>query len=50
MARHFEITGGNIALAAAFPAADSGGKIEMIHLLHAARREYRKMGKILMEG
>jgi hypothetical protein len=53
MARSFEITGGNIrniALAAAFMAADNGGKIEMSHLLRATRREYQKMGKILMDG
>jgi ATP-dependent 26S proteasome regulatory subunit len=52
MARQFEITGGsirNIAVGAAFLAADSSGSVKMIHLLHATRREYQKMGKVLTE-
>ncbi len=53
VARRFEITGGNIrniALAAAFMAADNGGIVDMKHLVHATRREYQKMGKIVSEG
>jgi len=53
MARRFEITGGNIrniALAAAFLAADNGGTIEMSHLMRATRREYQKMGKIILDN
>ncbi|BAY14147.1 AAA family ATPase [Calothrix sp. NIES-2098] len=53
MARRFEIAGGNIrniALAAAFLAADEGGVVKMSHLMRATRREYQKMGKVLMEG
>jgi AAA+ superfamily predicted ATPase len=52
LARRFEITGANIrniALAAAFLAADDGSTLSMIHLMQAIRREYQKMGKILME-
>lgn len=52
LARRFEITGANIrniALAAAFLAADDGSTLSMVHLIQAIRREYQKMGKILME-
>jgi AAA+ superfamily predicted ATPase len=51
-ADNFEITGAiirNIALTAAFLAADDGGVIEMVHLIRAIRREYQKMGQILRE-
>ena len=53
MARRFEIAGGNIrniALAAAFLAASDGGIVKMTHLLHGTRREYQKMGKVVMQG
>jgi SpoVK/Ycf46/Vps4 family AAA+-type ATPase len=53
MARRFEIAGGNIrniALAAAFLAASDGGVVNMSHLLHGTRREYQKMGKVVMHG
>jgi SpoVK/Ycf46/Vps4 family AAA+-type ATPase len=53
MARRFEIAGGNIrniAVAAAFLAASDGGVIKMAHLLHGTRREYQKMGKVVMQG
>jgi AAA+ superfamily predicted ATPase len=53
LAKRFEISGGNIrniALSAAFMAADDGGAIAMQHLLRAARREYQKMGKIVDDG
>jgi SpoVK/Ycf46/Vps4 family AAA+-type ATPase len=53
MARRFELAGGNIrnvALAAAFLAADDGQVVDMGHLLRATRREYQKMGKVVTEG
>jgi hypothetical protein len=53
MARRFEMAGGNIrnvALAAAFLAADDGGRVDMGHLVHATRREYQKMGKVMADG
>ena len=53
VACRFELSGGNIrnvALAAAFLAADDGGgPIAMTHLLRAIRREYQKMGKVVAE-
>jgi ATP-dependent 26S proteasome regulatory subunit len=48
-----EITGGNIrniALNAAFLAAGEESNIEMQHVLHAARREYAKIDKLLTEA
>lgn len=53
LARQFKMSGGNIkniALSAAFLAANDGGTITMTHLLHATRREYQKMGKFLSES
>jgi SpoVK/Ycf46/Vps4 family AAA+-type ATPase len=53
MARQFELAGGNIrniALAAAFQAAADGGAVSMSHLVHATRREYQKMGKIIVDS
>lgn len=52
LAENLEITGANIrniALTAAFLAADDRGVIEMVHLIRAVRREYQKMGKVLRE-
>jgi SpoVK/Ycf46/Vps4 family AAA+-type ATPase len=52
LARRFEVPGGNIrniALAAAFLAAGEGGVVTHSHLLRATRREYQKMGKILVD-
>jgi SpoVK/Ycf46/Vps4 family AAA+-type ATPase len=52
MARQFELAGGNIrnvALAAAFLAADDGRVVDMGHLVHATKREYQKMGKVVGE-
>nr|WP_202924851.1 ATP-binding protein [Myxacorys almedinensis] len=52
LARRFEITGANIrniAVAAAFLAASEEEPLQMRHLLHAVRREYQKMGKVLMD-
>ena len=48
LAGRFRFTGGNIknvALAAAFLAADDGGVVSMMHLLRAIEREFEKMGK-----
>ena len=48
-----EITGGNIrniALNAAFLAASEAGSVQMAHVLHAARREYAKIDKLLTEA
>ncbi len=53
IARRFQVSGGNIrniALAAAFLAADDGGVIKMGHLMRATQREYQKMGKVVAEG
>jgi len=52
MAQKFEISGAairNIALSAAFLAASDGDKIGMRHLLHGARRECQKMGRVVAE-
>lgn len=49
LAREFQITGGsikNMVLNAAFLAAADGGEITMGHILHGARREYEKIGKL----
>jgi ATP-dependent 26S proteasome regulatory subunit len=48
-----EISGGNIkniALNAAFLAADEGTAIGMAHVMHAAQREYAKMDKLISEA
>jgi SpoVK/Ycf46/Vps4 family AAA+-type ATPase len=53
LARQFKITGGNIkniALGAAFLAAQDGGYITMENLIRATKREYQKMGKLCTEG
>ena len=53
MARRFELAGGNIrniALAAAFLAADDGVVVTMMHVIRATQREYQKMGKVVLEG
>jgi hypothetical protein len=53
MANRFKLAGGsirNILVSAAFLAASNGGKVEMPHLLHGARRELQKMGKLLSES
>lgn len=51
MAHEFEISGGNIkniVLAAAFLAASDNRPVTNDHLLRAARREYQKMGKVMV--
>jgi len=54
LARRFRLAGGNIGkiiLAAAFLTAQSGEKaLSMHHILHAARREYQKMGRLIEES
>ena len=53
MARQFRITGGNIkniALGAAFLAAEDGGYVNTESLVRATKREYQKMGKLCTEG
>jgi hypothetical protein len=49
LARKFKLAGGNIrniALAAAFSAADNGGTIGMEHLMLGLKREYQKLGRV----
>jgi hypothetical protein len=51
MAQRFEVAGGNIrniALTAAFFAAEEDGAITMTHLMRATQREYQKMGKVIL--
>ena len=53
LAQRFKITGGNIkniALSAAFLAADAGGKVTTKHLIRATKREFQKMGKLCAEA
>jgi AAA+ superfamily predicted ATPase len=53
LARRFELAGAylrNIALAAAFLAAAEGQPVGQRHALHAARREYQKLGKMIDEA
>lgn len=48
-----KITGGNIknvALSAAFLAADDSGKIRIEHIIKATKREFQKMGKLCTSG
>jgi hypothetical protein len=52
MARQFKLAGGNIRniiISAAYLAAADGGMVKMEHLLHGARRELQKMGRLLRE-
>ncbi|MBD2233310.1 ATP-binding protein [Phormidium tenue] len=51
LAKQLDIPGAairNIALKAAYFAASDGGIVTMAHLVKAIRREYQKMGKLLM--
>jgi ATP-dependent 26S proteasome regulatory subunit len=53
LAKRFQVTGGNIrniALAAAFLAADDTGVVGMQHIIRATQREYQKMGKLVSES
>ncbi|MEO0458964.1 MAG: ATP-binding protein [Cyanobacteria bacterium P01_A01_bin.114] len=53
LAQHFKLAGGsirNIALAAAFLAAESPEPVSMAHILQATRREFQKMGRLVNEA
>jgi SpoVK/Ycf46/Vps4 family AAA+-type ATPase len=53
LARRFRLAGGNIRniiMAAAFLAADEGQVVGMKQLLHASRREYQKIGRLIDES
>ena len=53
LARKFKISGGNIknvALAAAFYAADDGQVINMRHIILGTKREFHKMGKLCVKA
>ncbi len=53
LARQFKITGGNIknvALSAAFLAAQDGGSITMENVIWATKREFQKLGKLCTES
>ena len=53
LASRFRLAGGNIkkiVLAAAFLAAQDGEAISMDHILHAVRREYQKMGRLIEDA
>lgn len=52
IAQKFQLTGGsirNIAVAAAFLAAEEGNRVGMKHLLQATKREFQKMGRLINE-
>ncbi len=52
MAKRFKLAGGsirNIIVSAAYLAAADGDKVEMRHLMHGARREFQKMGRLVQE-
>jgi hypothetical protein len=51
-ARAFELSGGairSVVVTAAYLAADSGGPIGMAELITAIQREYRKLGRLVLE-
>lgn len=53
MARRFKLAGGsirNIIVSAAYLAAVDGGTVTMSHLMHGARREFQKMGRLVQES
>ncbi|TFG90010.1 MAG: AAA family ATPase, partial [Candidatus Atribacteria bacterium] len=53
LSQKIKLAGGNIknmALAAAFYAAENSREINMHHIMHAARREYQKMGKPFLKA
>jgi hypothetical protein len=52
LAQRFKLAGGNIRniiVSAAYLAAADGGEVTMAHLLHGARRELQKMGRLVKE-
>ncbi|MGH2562179.1 MAG: AAA family ATPase [Thermomicrobiales bacterium] len=53
LARQFKVTGGNIrniALLAAFLAAEDGTEIGMSQIVRSLRREYQKLGKLVTQS
>jgi hypothetical protein len=53
LAQQFKLAGGairNCAVAAAFLAADDGGRIDMEHLVRAVALEYGKLGRLTLEA
>ena len=53
IARQFKLAGGNIrnvALLAAYLAAEEGTTIGMLHVMRAIKREYQKLGKLMTEA
>jgi hypothetical protein len=53
LARAFRMSGGNIrniVVAAAYAAAEDGAPISMGHLVRATQREYRKLGRMVVES
>lgn len=53
LARRFKLAGGNIrniALLAAYLAAEDRGELAMVHLVRAIKREYQKLGKLVTEA
>ena len=52
MAKQFKFTGGsikNVAVSAAFYAAESSLEIRMEHVIKAAKREFQKQGRLITE-
>jgi hypothetical protein len=52
-AARFELAGGSIracAITAAYLAAEAGRPVRMADLIAAVRREYRKLGRLLLES
>lgn len=52
LARKYKLAGGairNIIVSASFLAASDGGRVGMRHLLHGARREMQKMGRLAQD-
>ncbi len=53
LAKHFKLAGGNIrniALLAAYLAAEDSKQITMSHVVRAIKREYQKLGKLVTEA
>ncbi len=53
LSEKIKLAGGNIknmALSAAFYAAENSGEIDMHHIMHAAKREYQKIGKPFLKS
>ncbi len=53
LSQRYKLAGGNIRnilVNAAYLAASNGGVVQMDHLLHGARRELQKMGRMVDEG